>query len=161
MAVTYEQLVELLGGAESDPHFSSFVSDVGEVADIMRMEYAAFYDFPAAGLSVIFGDGVLQSILFHFTTASNKCGEFKRYEGPLPAAISADDRRSDVWKKLGMKAARTELVPGADRRQQYHWDHFYIGSVELTFDFHSVTNVMTSLSIQLASPSRTPQDREA
>jgi hypothetical protein len=113
MPVTYEQLVELLAKAEGDIHFQSFLADVGDVPEIMRIEENdAFYDFPVAGLTVTFHCGVVQNILFHFATASNKCGEYRRYDGPLPAAIAADDRRSDVWTKLGIKPARTEEVPG-------------------------------------------------
>jgi hypothetical protein len=91
-------LVNLLGRSLDDFELRRFIRDLGESLRILEEEDGTYYEFPSAGLAILFDiDLRVKAMYLHREGHDN----YRGFGGGLPKNLSFDKSRKDVMKLLG------------------------------------------------------------
>jgi hypothetical protein len=91
-------LVNLLGRWLDDSELRRFIRDLGESPSVLEEEDGTYYEFPSAGLAILFDvNPRVKAIYLHREGHDN----YRGFGGALPQNLSFGKSRKDVMKLLG------------------------------------------------------------
>ncbi len=153
MSGLWEILIELIGKSEEDPLFIALACELGKPEITISGKRRRDFNFPLSGLSIGSYDKMIETVFFHYGSASVECGEYQPYAGNLANDVKFGDAPSTVAIKLGMQPSSVQHIQGRTPEDPEDlWQFFKFGNVDATFSFDGCTNVLDSISLNKPAP---------
>ncbi len=149
----WETLIELIGKSEEDPLFVALTSELGKPEISKSGKRGSSFNFPLSGLSICSYDKIIESVYFHYGSASVQCGEYQPYAGNLTNGVKFGDAPSTVATKLGMQPSSSQRMQGRTKEDPEDlWQYFQFGNVDASFHFDGRTNLLRFVSLNKPAP---------